>query len=599
MSLQTGSHPEEKSQEELRSTEISPGTARAITWAFLAILFSVPVSQFGVETARRQSPQVLNILKPFQAAAARTGAKDLQGAWKALKPLVEREFPRAYEAEVERVSVSRSFFQPRIQALVTGRFHFGNDQSVLGRNGWLFYQPGLDYLTGPDIVESAHLLLATKKMVDKKGEQNPQPDPRPAILQLHAECMRRGIRLVVVPIPDKAMLQPAELTGRMGFSRPLTPPNNRGYARFARELREQGVDVFDVAPGSIQPGEVRYLEQDTHWTPVFMDTVAAGLAQHINECSHLMPPTVPVAYHLAARSVSRVGDLVDMLKLPRDQQLYRPQVVVAQQVIDEHSGQPWRPDSEGDVLLLGDSFTNMYSQATLGWGTSAGFAEHISYHLKRSLDVIAVNGGGASGTRTELSRFSNAERLARKKVLIYEFAIRSLMNESWRLAQLPSPPAAKPIPVRTEPIVAQVVSRANATGARDPAHTPVRAAVPPDARPAKVSAPQPLTVEVLVTKTSRVPKPGTAPYKDCLTFIRIHVERVVSGSYEKPDLIGVFLAMKDDTWLPAATYAVGDRLRLTLTPLILADRQVQSMQRADDLDDFTLDPYFVLSGDKL
>jgi alginate O-acetyltransferase complex protein AlgJ len=560
------------------------------------MLFCVPISQALVELGHRQSPLVFDIFKPISAAVVRAAAKDWRGAREALATVVERQFPKTYEGEIEHASIARNFFQPRIQALITKSVRFGNDQTVLGRGGWLFYQPGVDYLTGPDIIDSRYLLLSMKKMVDKNGERQPQPDPRPAILQLNAECMRRGIRLVVVPIPEKAMLQPSELTGRMDFSGSLAPPNNRGYARFAHELRAAGVDMFDVAPDTVRPGEVRYLAQDTHWTPGFMDTVAARIANHIAECTQWKPAAARPSYSLAAVPVSRVGDLVDMLKLPRDQQFYRPETVVVQQVLDRNSGQAWRPDPEAEILLLGDSFTNIYSLPAMGWGASAGLAEHISYRLRRSLDVIAVNGGGASGARMELSRVWNSERLVHKKVLVYEFAMRSLMNENWRLAQFPPPTASGP---GSSPSVAPDVSAppVSITSAATPPSN--RAAASHDATTADAAAPQQLTIEGRVTKTSLVPKPGTAPYKDCLTFIRVHIEKTISGSYEKPDLIAVFRAMKDDRWLPAASYSVGDRLRLTVTPLRLADRQLQAMQRADDLDDYTLDPYFVVNGGKL
>ena len=63
----------------------------------------------------------------------------------------------------------------------------------------------------------------------------------------------------------------------------------------------------------------------------------------------------------------------DMLKLPEGQTLFLPQTVSVHQVIDG-AGQPWEPDPEADVLLLGDSFTNMFSLDQMGWGETAGLA---------------------------------------------------------------------------------------------------------------------------------------------------------------------------------------------------------------------------------
>jgi hypothetical protein len=80
--------------------------------------------------------------------------------------------------------------------------------------------------------------------------------------------------------------------------------------------------------------------------------------------------------------------------------------------------------------------------------------------------------------------------------------------------------------------------------------------------------------------------------------VKLHVDEVVSGELTSREIIGAFWGMRDDVWLPAATYTVGDRLRLTLTPLEQMDRRTQALQRADDLNDFTTPVFFVTSEAK-
>ena len=141
---------------------------------------------------------------------------------------------------------------------------------------------------------------------------------------------------------------------------------------------------------------------------------------------------------LVPQTVSRVGDLVDLLKLTKDQQLFEPQTITTQQVIDDRSGLPVASDREAEVLLLGDSFSNIYSAQGMGWGTGAGFGQHLAYHLQRPIDVIAFNGGAAS-VRAELARKPNAARLGFKKVIVYQFAIRSLLSENWEPVSMVTP----------------------------------------------------------------------------------------------------------------------------------------------------------------
>jgi len=89
------------------------------------------------------------------------------------------------------------------------------------------------------------------------------------------------------------------------------------------------------------------------------------------------------------------------------------------------------------VLLLGDSFTNVYSLGSMGWGESAGLAEHLSRALGRPLDRIVQNDDAAYATRMMLRQQSaNAsDRLAGKRVVIYQFAARELAFGDWRILE--------------------------------------------------------------------------------------------------------------------------------------------------------------------
>ena len=96
----------------------------------------------------------------------------------------------------------------------------------------------------------------------------------------------------------------------------------------------------------------------------------------------------------------------------------------------------WRSSPTADVLLLGDSFSNIYALSSLGWGDGAGLAEQLSYELQRPLDRITQNDEGANATRVALRR-AGAARLAGKRVVIYQFAARELASGDWRMVPLP------------------------------------------------------------------------------------------------------------------------------------------------------------------
>ena len=105
-----------------------------------------------------------------------------------------------------------------------------------------------------------------------------------------------------------------------------------------------------------------------------------------------------------------MGDLVDLLELPKGQRLYPPQTVTIHRVINPGDGQPWRPRAEADVLLLGDSFSNIYGTPDLDWGEAAGFPAQLARFLNRDVDAIARSGSGATATRWELRARPGASR---------------------------------------------------------------------------------------------------------------------------------------------------------------------------------------------
>ncbi len=127
------------------------------------------------------------------------------------------------------------------------------------------------------------------------------------------------------------------------------------------------------------------------------------------------------------KAVSRVGDVTDMLGLPEGQTLFAPESETIHEVQDP-SGAPFEPNEHGTVLLLGDSFTNVFSLEPMGWGTSAGLAAQLARTLDRDVDVIARNDAGAHATRRLLfdALAGGEDRLAGKTVVVWELASREL-----------------------------------------------------------------------------------------------------------------------------------------------------------------------------
>jgi alginate O-acetyltransferase complex protein AlgJ len=396
-------------------TEISRPVAALLVAVFLLGIYAIPVTQAVIE--KREGDDIL-IAQVFKHAPTRARLKQ-------------------FEDDLEQASYPKSWVQPRAQEFLTGHYRVGNKKAVVGHDGWLYYKPGITYVGGPPFLDPQILEGRVRASLDA-GEPPVQPDPRVAILAFHQALAKRGIELVVFPMPDKAMLQPWQLHGR-GLPWGDNPvPQNPDYERFVRDLRAAGVAVFDPTPARLGPyGQPRFLEQDTHWTPAWMEEVAWQLATFLGKTATLPPPATAPAWKRAATSISRVGDIVDMLKLTEGQTVFAPRTVTIHQVQDA-AGAEWEPDAKSDVLLLGDSFTNIYSLDPMGWGSAAGLGPQLAFALGRPVDVIAQNDSGAFATRQALARelAGDPKRLDGKRVVVWEFASRELAVGDWKAIDL-------------------------------------------------------------------------------------------------------------------------------------------------------------------
>jgi alginate O-acetyltransferase complex protein AlgJ len=157
-------------------------------------------------------------------------------------------------------------------------------------------------------------------------------------------------------------------------------------------------------------------------------------------------------------------------------------------------------------------------------------------------------------TRAELAR--RPHPLLGKRVLVWQFAARELAVGDWKPLPLPS----------------------SAPGGETVADEPA------DKR---------LVVKATIVAASRTPAPSSVPYKDCLTFMKVRIDRVVQGSCPHDQVIAAFWGLRDNLPQPAARYVPGDHFQLTLTPLAHAAGQLQSVRYADDLNDYEHPTYFV------
>lgn len=424
----TGQSTESREAQALREvghTEVSPAVARWLTGVFLLALLAVT----GAEVAR-----------DAVSGSAWSGlASSLAGAWRVARtagPLAgNRQLlsaMTAFEDALEERSVAARAL-PGVQWLLYRLLGAGNEQVVAGRGGWLYFRPALDSLTGPGFLEPRS--LARKGTTGDVGAGR-RRNPLHAIADFAAQLADRGIGLVVVPTPVKAALHPEGLAPALAGAGPIENPS---FDEFLGRLADLEIPAYDPAPrlaDSRRGAQAQFLRTDTHWTPQAMEDVAEGLAEFL--ARHVpLPERSPVAYRRQQVGVVGRGDLAALLRSPTRRPLFRPEPALTRLVVGP-AGEPWTPEPAADVLVLGDSFTNIYSQPELGWGEAAGFAEQLSYFLSRPVDKLAVNAGGPAAARERLASglAAGEDRLAGKRLVVYQFSARELAAGDWRLVAL-------------------------------------------------------------------------------------------------------------------------------------------------------------------
>lgn len=528
---------EEIAQREIGRTDISTGIAWLLIVAFLLTIALPPTVQLvydaGVDKMH-QAPsclQLLCTLPQFTDVFQQTEGS----AWNRLTAANRRLLRNIddYERQLEdRSLLTRRLLGPTQYGLtkLTG---LGNEQVYIGRDGWLFYRPDVDSLTGPGFLDPA--VLERRARGGKEHGAPPAPDPRPAIIDFHEQLARRGITLVLMPTPGKAAIHPEMLSSR--FDRGGPPLSNASFEQFQRDIAAADVLLFDPAPLLAERSKSsndthQFLRTDTHWTPAAMQFVAEQLKNYIDEHCPL-PNRSPVVFTDQRIDVENLGDIAGMLRLPNNQMLFPRETVSIHQVVGP-DGEGWVPDKSADVLLLGDSYTNIYSLLEMKWGAAAGLAEQLSFELQRPVDRLAQNDGGSLAVRQALNHelARGHDRLAGKRVVIWQFAVRELAFGDWRVLSLPG----------------------NGSPGDRPQH----------------STPEIATGEALIRGVVRAaagaPQPGSVPYRDAVTALHLDKVEPVDGEFPNREIVVYLWGLRDNRLTNGARFAPGQTVSLRVAP---------------------------------
>jgi len=377
---------------------------------FLGILTAVPIVQTIVEM--RGDEGVL--------------ALDLFGE----RPTAENL--RSFEHKLDAANWAGRLSRPWLQFAHFAWLKEGGEKVVVGTQGWYFFKPGLKYmLARPD-----------------NAQPNATNDPVAAIVDFRDQLAARGVRLLVMPVPNKDSIYPDLLTSRAKILRGVLTPGTREVLERLHAADVEVVDLFKEFSAARQrrsdsPEAPLYLAQDTHWSPAGVALAAQVVARRLIELGWIQPGHVE--YRERTAPVQRLGDILRMLQTPLIERSINPESVSTVQVVRGEDRRPYRDEADAEILILGDSFMRIYETDI---PNSAGFIAHLAKELKQPMMSVVNDGGGSTLVREELC--SRPVFLDNKKVVVWEFVERDIGIgiKGWRRMTLP--PATAKVPARAD-----------------------------------------------------------------------------------------------------------------------------------------------------
>lgn len=304
---------------------------------------------------------------------------------------------------------------------------------VRGQDGWLFLASELRHLSVGQFwgEYAAEVSRATRPA---------WADPLPAILDVKRQLDERGVRLLLVPVPPKAVVYAAALPGA-----PDTTSAGSTLKQFYALLRKNGVEVLNLEPdfqkARASEGDPLFCRQDSHWS-------GRGCVLASERIASVLRPMLTASNRSAATgkwdNVEIAGDLWKALEEPRPPR----ETVRLRRVgsIASKGDEPIAPQTDSPVLLLGDSHNLIFHDGGDMLARGAGLPDQLALELGMPVDLVAVRGSGATPARINLLRRAQKDPKywAGKRVVVWCFTAREFTeSDGWRTVPVapPAPPA--------------------------------------------------------------------------------------------------------------------------------------------------------------
>jgi len=292
---------------------------------------------------------------------------------------------------------------------------------IAGVDGWLFLSSDIRFL-------SVGQFWGADAAKVSRAHKPESADPIPAIVDFHDQLKKRGIDLLLMPVPPKAAIYPEKILPDVDLHGETAAPY---LARFYEELRKREIDVVDLAPVFLQNrtnehGPV-FCKTDTHWSGFGCVLAAQTIKEKIHDKLSGQPRK---DYAAEWKEITIKGDLGDLagpnVKKPE------PEKIAVRTISDKQTGAAINPDPNSPLLIIGDSHTLVFHDFL---AEKSGLLDQLAYETGFAPDLIGTRGSGSTSVRISLYRRArkDADYLAKKKIVVWCFAARefSESDQGW------------------------------------------------------------------------------------------------------------------------------------------------------------------------
>jgi SGNH hydrolase-like domain, acetyltransferase AlgX len=321
-------------------------------------------------------------------------------------------------------SIPLSDSQQKFVSGLTAKLHSTEGQSaavIPGVDGWFFLSSELRFL-------SVGQFWGADAAKVSRSHKPDSADPIPAIVDFNDQLKRRGIQLLLMPVPPKAAIYPEKILPDVELHGETAAPY---LARFYDDLRGRGIDVVDLSPVFLQNqtnehGPV-FCKTDSHWSGFGCVLGAQTIKEKIHEKLAGQPSK---NYAAEWKETTIKGDLGELAG--SNSKKPEPEKIALRVISEKGTNAAVTADPNSPLLIIGDSHTLVFHDFL---GEKSGLLDQVAYEMSFAPDLIGTRGSGSTAVRISLYRRArkDPDYLAKKKVIVWCFTAREFTesDQGW------------------------------------------------------------------------------------------------------------------------------------------------------------------------